>query len=174
MIGLYSVRRAPALLPLLLSAAAVGAPVPATSNATGTASLLRPLTILKQSDLDFGALAVTGAGTAVIDPVSGVLSTTGLVTPVGPAAAAHAAVFTTTGSRTSNVHIRVPQNPITLIRVGGTQTMSVSTWTLDGPQNRKFPANAAFNFAVGATLTVAAGQADGTYLGTFDVTVQYP
>ena len=172
MTGLSSVRRAPALLALLLSAGAAAAPVPATSNASGKASLLRPLTIIKQADLDFGALVVTGAGTAVVDPLSGALSTTGLVTPVGPAA--HPAVFTTTGSRTSNVHIRIPQNPITLTRVGGTQTMTVSAWTLDGPQNRKFPLNAAFNFAVGATLTVAAGQADGTYLGTFDVTVQYP
>jgi hypothetical protein len=172
MIGLYPVCRAPALLPLLLSAAVVAAPVPASRNATGTASVLRPLTIIKQADLDFGELVVMGAGTAVIDPVSGALGTTGLITHVGPAA--HPAVFTTTGSRTSNVHIRVPQNPITITRVGGTQTMSVSTWTLDGPQNRKFPLTAAFNFAVGATLTVAAGQADGTYLGTFDVTVQYP
>ena len=172
MIGLYSVRSAPALLPLLLSAAAVAAPVPASRNATGTASVLRPLTMIKQADLDFGELVVMGAGTAVIDPVSGALGTTGLITHVGPAA--HPAVFTTTGSRTSNVHIRVPQNPIVITRVGGTQTMSVSTWTLDGPQNRKFPQNAAFNFAVGATLTVATGQADGTYLGTFDVTVQYP
>jgi hypothetical protein len=172
MTGLYSVRRAPALLPLLLSAAAAGAPVPATVNATGTASLLRPLTVLKQADLDFGELVVTGAGTAVINPLSGALTTTGLITHVGPPA--HAASFAATGSRTSNVHIRVPQNPITITRVGGTQTMSVSTWTLDGPQNRKFPQNAAFSFAVGATLTVAAGQADGTYLGTFDVTVQYP
>ena len=170
--GLHSLRFASILLSLPLSAAATAAPVVATSNATGTASLLRPLTILKQADLDFGALVVTGAGTAVIDPLSGALTTTGLVAHVGPAA--HPAVFTTTGSRTSNVHIRIPQSPITLTRVGGTQTMSVSAWTLDGNQNRKFPQNAAFNFAVGATLTVAAGQADGTYLGTFDVTVQYP
>jgi Domain of unknown function (DUF4402) len=31
-----------------------------------------------------------------------------------------------------------------------------------------------FTFRVGATLNVAAGQAEGTYVGTFDVTVQYP
>ena len=172
MTGLYIVRRAFALLPLMLSAAAAAAPVPAKSNASGTVSILRPLTILKQADLDFGALAVTGAGTAVINPVSGTLGTTGLVTHVGPAA--HPALFATTGSRTSNVHIRIPQSPITLTRVGGTQTMTVSAWTLDGASNRKFPANSAFTFAVGATLTVAAGQAEGTYLGTFDVTVQYP
>ena len=172
MTGLFLVRGVAASLPLFLSAAAVAAPVPAARNAAGTASVLRPLTILKQSDMDFGELVVRGAGTAVIDPVSGGLSTTGLVTPVGPPA--KAAVFTATGSRTSNVHIRIPQNPITLTRVGGTQTMTVSTWTLDGNSNRKIPLTSAFNFAVGATLTVAAGQVDGTYLGTFDVTVQYP
>jgi uncharacterized protein DUF4402 len=172
MTGQFIVRHAVALLPLMLSAAAAAAPVPARSNATGSASILRPLTILKVSDLDFGELVVTGAGTAVIDPVSGTLGTTGLVTHVGPAA--HAAVFATTGSRTSNVHIRIPQSPITLTRVGGTQTMIVSAWTLDGNSNRKFPLTSAFTFAVGATLTVAAGQAEGTYLGTFDVTVQYP
>ena len=95
MTGLFLVRGVAASLPLLLSAAAVAAPVPAARNATGNASLLRPLTILKQSDLDFGELVVRGAGTAVINPVSGALTTTGLVTPVGPPA--KAAVFTATG-----------------------------------------------------------------------------
>jgi hypothetical protein len=172
MTGLFIIRRSPAMLSLILSAAAAAAPVPATSNASGTVAVLRPLTILKKSDMDFGKLVVSGAGTAVINPVSGALTTTGLVTHVGPAAAP--AVFTTTGSRTSNVHLRIPPNPITLTRVGGTQTMTVSAWTLDGNSNRKIPATSAFDFAVGATLTVAAGQAEGTYLGTFDVTVQYP
>jgi uncharacterized protein DUF4402 len=172
MTGLSLARGVAAALLLLLSAAASAVPVPATSNASGTVTVLRPLTIVKNSDLDFGELVVSGAGTAVIDPVSGALTTTGLVTHVGPAAVA--AVFTTTGSRNSNVHIRIPQSPITLTRVGGTQTMTVSAWTLDGNSNRRFPLTTAFSFAVGATLTVAAGQADGSYVGAFDVTVQYP
>ncbi len=172
MTGPFLARGAAPLLLLVLSAVAGAAPVPATQNAQGTVSILKPLTILKQMDMDFGELVAAGAGTAVLDPVSGALTTTGLVTHAGPAA--HPAVFTTTGSRTANVHIRIPQNPITLTRVGGAETMIVSTWTLDGNSNRKYPQNSAFNFAVGATLTVAAGQAEGTYLGTFDVNVQYP
>ena len=172
MTGQSLIRRAPALLPLMLSAAAVAAPVPASTDATGTASILRPLTILKQSDMDFGELVVAGAGTAVINPVSSAMTTTAALTPIGTTA--HPAVFTTTGSRNSVVIIRIPQNPITLTRVGGTETMAVSGWTLDGNSNRRIPQNTGFNFAVGATLTVAAGQIDGTYLGTFDVTVQYP
>jgi hypothetical protein len=143
-----------------------------TAAATGQATVLSSLSVLKTADLDFGTLVVTGAGTAAMDPVSGTLSTTGSVTKAGTAA--HAATFTGTGSKNSVVHIRIPTTPITLTRVGGSETMSVSTWTLDGAANRKVPPTDVFTFAVGATATVAAGQAEGTYVGTFSVTVQYP
>ncbi len=134
--------------------------------------VLSSLSVAKRADLDFGALIVNGAGTAIIDPVTAALSTTGGVTAFG--SAARPAVFTGTGSRNSVVLIRIPKDPIALMRVGGTETVTVSAWTLDGDKNRKIPLGNAFNFAVGATLTVAAGQADGTYVGSFDVTVQYP
>jgi hypothetical protein len=72
------------------------------------------------------------------------------------------------------VLIRIPTSAVTLTQVGGAATMTVSNWTLDGSTNRKIPQNSAFNFSVGGTLNVAAGQADGTYVGTFTITVQYP
>jgi hypothetical protein len=156
----------------LLFGSAVGAAVPATRDAAGRATVLKSLSVLKQTDLDFGEVVAAGAGTAVINPVSGAITTTGAIVPVGTAA--HRAVFTATGSRNSVVIIRLPKNPITLKRVGGTETMTVSNWTLDGATNRRIPLGNAFNFGVGGTLNVAAGQADGTYAGTFTVTVQYP
>jgi len=159
-------------MPFLFASAAQAAPVSASSNASGSTVVLRPLTVVKQADLDFGPIVVAGAGTAVIDPVSGNMTTTGPLTRVGTSA--RPALFTTTGSRNSIVLIRVPQQPVTLTRVGGTETMTVSNWTTDGPTNRRIPANQTFDFAVGGRLNVAAGQADGTYLGTFTVTVQYP
>lgn len=162
----------PGALWLQLPAAAAAAPVSATTNASGTATVLRPLTVVKQADLDFGPIIVAGAGTAVIDAATGNMTTTGPLTRVGTSA--HRALFTTTGSRNSVVIIRIPQQPVTLTRVGGTETMTVSNWTLDGPINRRFPINQTFDFAVGGRLNVAAGQADGTYVGTFTVTVQYP
>ncbi|HTK78648.1 MAG TPA: DUF4402 domain-containing protein, partial [Gemmataceae bacterium] len=76
--------------------------------------------------------------------------------------------------RNSPYQIRLPSAPITLTRSGGTETMSVSNWTLDGPTNRKVGANEAFQFGVGAQVSVAANQAPGTYVGTFNVTVHYP
>jgi hypothetical protein len=160
------------LLPAILWSAAAQAAGAATQVAAGQASILSPLSVLKTANLDFGNLVVSGTGTAVMNPVAGSLTTTGGVTKAGTAA--HAAQFTGTGSKNSVVHIRVPTAPITVTRVGGTQTMTVSSFTLDQAANLKVPANDIFNFAVGATLTVGTGQAVGTYTGTFQVTVQYP
>ena len=156
---------------LLGSAAAFGA-VPATKNDAGKATILKSLSVVRKSDLEFGELVVAGSGTAVIDPVSGSLTTTGPVIKVGTTA--HPAVFTATGSKNSIVLIHLPTSAVTLTRVGGGGTMTVSNWTLDGNTSRRIPQNSAFDFAVGATLNVAAGQADGDYSGTFSVTVQYP
>jgi hypothetical protein len=165
-------RTASAMLALPLPGVAAAAPVPATIQSTGRATVLKSLSVLKQADLDFGELAAGGAGTAVIDPATGAVTTTGQVLPIG--SAAHRATFIATGSKNSVVLIRVPKNPVTLTRVGGTETMTVSNWTLDGNTNRKIPVGNAFTFGVGGTLNVGAAQVDGTYAGTFTVTVQYP
>lgn len=157
---------------LAVASTAGAAPVAATQNASGQASILSSLSVLKQSDLDFGELVVTAAGTAVIDPVSGSTSATGGVTPVGTAG--HPAVFIATGSKNSVVHIKLPLTPVTLTQSGGAATVTVSNWTLNGSTNQKIPLSSTFSFAVGGTLNVAAGQPDGIYSGTFQVTVQYP
>ena len=141
-------------------------------QAEGEVILLSPLSLVKVDDLDFGWLTVTAAGTAVINPITGVVTTTGGVLPVG--GAPQPARFAGAASRNSPIKIRIPNKPITLTRQGGTETMSLSTWTLDGPADRKVGPSRAFDFYVGGTLTVAANQAEGLYVGTFDVEVQYP
>jgi len=153
------------------SPAAAGTITP-DQNATGRAIVLRALSLLKVEDMDFGWLTATGAGTAVLDPFTGAVATTGGVISVG--GAPQAAWFVGAASRNTPVKIRIPNRPITLTRVGGTETMSLSAWTLDGPADRKTGIDRAFNFKVGGTLTVAAGQADGLYEGIFTVDVQYP
>jgi uncharacterized protein DUF4402 len=165
-------RNIPGMLLLLLSASAGAGPVAATVQASGTATVLKSLSVLKQADLDFGNLAVAGSGSVAIDPANSGLTINGPLTPLG--SGAHRATFTATGSKNSVVLIRLPKTPATLKRVGGNETMTVSNWTLDGTTNRKIPPGNAFTFGVGGTLNVAVGQADGTYIGTFAVTVQYP
>ncbi len=152
-------------------AAAFAATPPAQSEAV--ALVLRPLSLVKKTDMDFGTLLPSAAaGTATIDPVTGAVTTAGGVTPVTAPTAA--ATFVGAGSRNAPYQIRLPKAPITLTRVGGTETMAVSNWTVDGSTNRHIGPNEAFEFNVGAQLAVAANQADGTYVGTFDVTVHYP
>ena len=146
---------------------------PAAQSSAG-ALVLRPLSLIKKKDLDFGTLAAsTVAGTATVDPATGAVSVTGGVTALSTPASS-AAVFVGAGSRNSPYQIRIPNAAITLTRSGGTETMTVSNWTLDGPTNRKVDINEAFEFNVGARLAVAANQVPGTYVGTFAVTVHYP
>lgn len=162
-----------AVAALLLAAPAPLLAVTPPAEANAGAIVLRPLSLIKKTDMDFGTLITSAtAGTATIDPVTGALATTGGVTPVGNATSA--ATFIGAGSRNAPYQIRLPNKPITLTRVGGGGTMTVTNWTLDGATNRRVGPNEAFQFGVGAQLTVAANQADGTYVGTFDVTVHYP
>ena len=72
------------------------------------------------------------------------------------------------------VNIRIPNQPVLIQRVGGTETLSVSNFTLDGQDKRTLAQAQSFTFAVGAQITVPAGTVDGIYSGEIDVTVQYP
>jgi hypothetical protein len=160
------------LFALSLSAAGVAAPVSASPKAKGQVTLVKPLTLQRLNDMDFATLGVTTGGTAMIDPISGALSVTGGLVPLGgiPSPARYA------GAATKNtvVNIRVPKQPILITRVGGTETLSVSNFTLDGQDKRTLAQSGSFTFAVGAQITVPAGTLDGVYTGEIDVTIQYP
>ena len=165
-------------LPLAVAAAALlpASPLHAATppvQADAGAIVLRPLSLLKKTDMDFGdLLSSAAAGAAVIDPLTGLVTTSGGV--IAGTAATSPAIFVGAGSRNVPYQIRLPKTPATLTRVGGTETVALSNWTLDGPTNRHVGANEAFEFSVGGELTVAANQADGTYVGTFEITVHYP
>lgn len=163
----------------VLGAAALLAAAPSqllaavTANSTGEIVVLRPLTLVKTADLDFGSLISSPtAGTATVDALTGAVTTAGGVTPAPGTTSA--AQFAGARSLRGPVIIRIPTEPISLTRSGGTETMVVSDWTLDGHQTRIVGANEAFEFNVGGTLYVDANQAPGTYVGTFLVTVNYP
>ena len=159
------------LLALFPLAPAPAAPISADQSAT--TAILHPLEILKREDLDFGYVGVGAiAGTVVINPTTGAITSTGGALLLG--GTAHPAMFTGAAKSSSVVIIRIPKQPITLTRVTGTETMTVSNFTLEGLDKRQAARNVAFDFRVGATLNVGANQAEGVYLGTFDVSIQYP
>jgi hypothetical protein len=141
-------------------------------QATAGATLIHPLTVTKLRDMDFGALSVGVAGTAVLEPNANALTTTGGVASIGGSPTC--AQFVGAAQSNSVVNIKIPTNTIALKRVGGTETMTVSNFTLQGQSKRALAKAQSFTFRVGGTLNVAANQVEGLYTGTFDVTVQYP
>lgn len=159
-----------ALLPL--GAAANAAPVAPARNATATVYIAPPAQVRKLQDLNFALLTVTGAGTAVIEPNTEIMTTTGGVLRAGWTP--YAALFEGVAPVKGVVIIRIPRDPITVTRVGGTETMTVDTWTISGNAKRTVAAQEPFNFKIGGTLHVNANQAEGVYLGTFAVDIQYP
>jgi hypothetical protein len=135
-------------------------------------AVLHPLSLVLKGDLDFGTIASNGAGTVVIEPNANLMTATGGVVPLGGLPTA--ATFLGAAGSASVVIIRVPKVPIQITRAGGTQTLTVRDFTLQGQDKRALAKQESFEFRVGATLNVPANQIDGTYVGSFDVTVHYP
>jgi hypothetical protein len=159
------------LLSIAAAAPAAAAPVAALTPPTATARIGTPVTMAWLNDLDFATLTVSGAGSATINPNTGAMTTTGGVQRI--AGTPTPARFEVAASRTALLLVRVPNGPATLTRVGGTETMTVSNWTLDSFPIRIVPANGILQFEVGGRLNVSAGQAEGVYVGQFIVDVDY-
>jgi len=160
------------LLALSLPSMAVAAPVRASPKATAQLAVVKPLTLQRVNDMDFATLGVTTGGTATIDPLTGLMSVSGGLLPLNgtPSPARYAGA----ASKSTVVNIKVPKQPVLITRVGGTETLSVSNFTLDGQDKRTLAQSGSFTFAVGAQITVPAGTVDGLYTGEIDVTIQYP
>jgi Domain of unknown function (DUF4402) len=156
---------------LLCPAAAHAAFRGASPPATGRALILLPTTVTKVDDLDFGSLSVTTAGTAVLNSNTNAVTTTGGVLLLG--GKPHAASFVATSPSRAVVKISLPNKATTVTRIGGTETMTIDTWNINGTQTRNVVAHQQFEFKVGGTLHVGANQVEGLYTGTFNVTVNY-
>lgn len=160
------------LLTLGATAPADAAPVAPDKDATASVSIHFPATLRKLEDLHFAYLAVTAAGTATVDPNTDLMTTTGGVLHLS--GLPYSALFEGVAPSGGVVIIRIPRDPITVTRVGGTETMIVSDWTVSGNGRRTVVSQEPFTFQVGGTLYVNAGQAEGLYTGTFTVDIQYP
>ncbi|MFL6732961.1 MAG: hypothetical protein ACJ8EP_11515, partial [Sphingomicrobium sp.] len=76
------------VIPWSVAALALSAPATmlhAASNAliNGNALVIRPVTVTKTKDMDFGVVAVTTAGTAVLEPNADAISSAGGVVLAG-------------------------------------------------------------------------------------------
>jgi hypothetical protein len=146
-----------------------------SGTATSTATIVTPIAITKTADMNFGNIAVTATGGTVVLPAatsSPVRTTTGGVTLPATTGTVTSAAFSVTGSNSYTYAITLPSTAVTL--TSGSNTMSAATFTSSVGATSALSSSGSDAFAVGATLTVAANQAAGTYLsGNFTVTVNY-
>lgn len=160
------------LLSFAAAADAQAAPVAPDKNATATVEIVQAAQLRNLEELNFADLTVTTAGTAVVDPNTDMMTTTGGVLHAG--GVPYAALFEGISPVNGAVIVRLPTEPITVTRIDGTETMTVSNWTMSGRARRTVAAHRPFTFKVGGTLYVNANQAEGTYVGTFTVGIEYP
>jgi hypothetical protein len=169
--GGHAPRVATAALCALAAALSGGSAHAATQAGPTRAITLRPLSIVKLRDLDFGTLLRSGtAGTVIINAASSARSTTGGVTAAG--GTPQSAQFYTYATGNILLFITLGAPPV-LNRVGGGATMPVTALTLNGPTIRLLPPAGLIDLRVGGTLGVAANQMEGSYAGSFPVTVTY-
>ena len=143
----------------------------ATVNATANAKVVKPLLLKHLRDLDLGTV-VLGPGTWTGATLT--LSRTGTRTCAAPltcSGATQVAAYNVSGSNNSTVRISAP-NVILTNQSDSTQTL---TMTLDSQASIYLTNSGApgHEFPVGGSITVNSTTQSGTYVGTFNVTVDY-
>jgi hypothetical protein len=153
-------------------AATTGTPVSPDKQATATARVVKPLTLTHVQDLDLGTIVLSGAGTwsgaTVGIDHDGVFSCTD--SNVTCSGATTDAQYKVTG--TNNQTVTVNADPVTLTNANDGSTL---TMTVDNPGTLDLSnsGTSGLTFGLGGSITVASNTSDGTYSGTFDVTVNY-
>lgn len=157
---------------LALTATPAFAVGPSDKNATATARVVKPLTLTWVQDLDLGTIVLgsgTWSGAAVSINRSGVFACTN--TNVTCSGATKEARYKVTGTNNQTVQINAPDVTLTN-QNDNTKTLLL---TVDNPGSVNLGNSGASGlvFGLGGSITVDSTTADGTYSGTFNVTVNY-
>lgn len=140
---------------------------------TSKALLLKPLTLTKLDDLDFGTIIPSGGGDFVtIDAVTGERSSPSanlVATDPG-----HRARFASSGVNNTLVFLELSPPPYAALTNADGKTLKVEYLKLDGPGVRRLtPLAQVFFVGIGGEIFVRANQEDGEYSGTFTLTATY-
>jgi hypothetical protein len=136
-----------------------------TASANATVNIVSPLSLVKNTDLNFGTVVGPFAG-EVVHVDTGGARTCGGLTCSGTFGAA---TFTVTGTPDQDVTLTIP-NSVTLNGPSGSLNVDMST---DKPVDPTLDSAGTASFGVGGKLTIPSGTADGVYANTFNVTADY-
>jgi hypothetical protein len=142
-------------------------------NSTATAAIVKPLTLTWVRDLNLGTIILSGAGVWAGANVG--------ITKAGVFSCANANTTCSGATQTAQYKITGTNNQVVTVNSGNVtltnQNDGVSTLllTVDSPGtvNLGNSGNAGLTFDLGGQITVASNTPDGTYVGTFNVTVNY-
>lgn len=155
-----------------IAAAMAAAPASAAKiNAPAQAKVVKPLVLKSVQDLDLGSILLgPGAWSGAVVQLTrgGALTCPAAVVCSG---ATQVAVYNLSGSNKQTIVINAPD--VTMVNQSDTSktlTLVVDspgtlTLTNSGVQGQDFP--------IGGSVTVDSTTADGTYVGTFEVTAEY-
>lgn len=144
-----------------------------SASAPTSATIVTPISIVKDTNMSFGNVAVSSSlGTVVLAPASTRTKTGGVTLPV-TAGTVTAAQFTVSGQAGYTYAITLP-TALTITKATTLETMSVDTFT-STPTPTGTLTGGSEVVLVGATLNVGASQVAGLYENTtgFAVTVNY-
>ncbi len=176
-------RRLSAAILSLSAASLAPTAMGATDTATATATVLVPITVTKNTDMNFGNVFDTN-GTVTLSTLGVATASTGTL-PTTPGTRA-AAKFTVGGANDNTFSIDFSGSSTVLSDSASTpNTMAISllwesvtgtgaaTGTAASPTTGTLNASGAATLYVGAALTVGASQVPGTYTGNVVVVVAY-
>ena len=148
----------------------------ASATASASATIITPISIAKTVDMDFGNIAVSASvsGTVILDTKgSRTTGGSGGVTLPATTGTVAAAEFTVSGEAGYTYAITLPSKAT--LADGSGNTMAVSSFTSYPSATGTLDSKGNETLSVGATLSVSAGQAAGTYTDKsgVPVTVNY-
>lgn len=144
------------------------------ATAMANALIVNGLTVTATNQLEFGSLAASStAGT-----ISQNGTTTGGVNAVSSGATRSAAIFTVSGESSSNANYTFTLPPsITLVSGANQMTATLSVASGSGAGNagsiNRTLASGTDILTINGILSVAANQASGSYIGTYNVEATY-
>jgi len=147
-----------------------------TASATSSSTVITPISITKNIEMNFGNIAVSStAGTVILAPDNTRTKTDGVTLPQTEGTVS-AAKFTVNGQADFMYDITLPSTDLTLTETAGqSETMVVNAFTSTPGETAGVLTNGSEEVFVGATLNVNATQLAGTYTNAtgFNVTVNY-
>ena len=144
--------------------------VPASQNATATARIIKPLTLTSIQNLDLGSITLVGSGstTVGVDQAGTLSCPAGNVTCSG---STQVAIYRVTGTNNQSVTVTAPDFELTN-QADNTKKLMLD---VDAPATVALGNSGSTGtpFNIGGAVTVDGTTAEGTYVGTFAVTVNY-